>query len=335
VATWPAPVELIGSVVGDPSGAWVVSWRKLSGPGTVQFGLPNNLFSTATFSHPGQYILQLTASDGQSFARDDVVVEVLHAGPVASNVVVIASDARTIVFGFTTDSPAVGSVEYGTTSLLGSRSDGNVLTNTHVIALTNLEPATNYLVRFRAVDKTGNESFTETMTASTPPVTILSWQAEDGVLTFPMAMGASVTASNGAYISSLFSDLGSVTYAIEVPTASRYHAWCRLWTPVADFGSFYAVLDGEPNFAFDSRGFDWLNEWRWMPVNDPVIGRWMPNLNAGLHQLALRTREEGVLLDQFILCNDPTWIPGDSSLAVLAQAFAEWTKAAVSPHGTR
>jgi hypothetical protein len=334
LATWPSPVELVGSVAGESSEPWLVNWRKLSGPGTVQFSPPNSLVSISTFSHSGRYVLQLTAGDGQRFERDDVVVEVLHAsGPVVSNIVVIAADARTLVFGFTSDAPALGSVEYGTTSLLGATANGNVLTNQHVVALTNLQPAASYLVRFRAVDKTGNESFTETMTASTPPVTILSWQAEAGALTFPMAVGASGTASNGAYVSSLFNELGSVTYSFEVPVPSQYHAWCRLWTPVAGFGSFYATLDGQAKFAFDAGGFDWVNGWRWIPVNDPASGWWLPNLNAGIHQLVLRTRQAGVLLDQFILSNDPTWMPGGSSFAVLGlQAFAEWTEAAGSPH---
>ncbi len=52
------------------------AWQKISGPGTVSFSAANTLQPTATFSDPGIYVLQLTVSDSELAATDDVVVTV-------------------------------------------------------------------------------------------------------------------------------------------------------------------------------------------------------------------------------------------------------------------
>jgi hypothetical protein len=66
---WPAPANLAGTVNDDgqpnPPAAVTTTWSRLSGPGTVAFGNANAPSTTATFSAPGSYALQLAASDGQ------------------------------------------------------------------------------------------------------------------------------------------------------------------------------------------------------------------------------------------------------------------------------
>jgi len=66
---WPAAASLSGTVSDDgnpnPPGLVAVSWSQLSGPGVVAFGNANALATSATFSLPGVYLLQLAASDGQ------------------------------------------------------------------------------------------------------------------------------------------------------------------------------------------------------------------------------------------------------------------------------
>ncbi|HJQ24187.1 MAG TPA: PKD domain-containing protein, partial [Blastocatellia bacterium] len=51
-------------------------WSVVSGPGTVTFGSPNQLVTTAAFSADGLYLLRLTVSDSQLSTTDDVVVKV-------------------------------------------------------------------------------------------------------------------------------------------------------------------------------------------------------------------------------------------------------------------
>lgn len=82
------PLTLNGSASDDglpnPRGYLTYSWTKQSGPGTVTFGSPTALVTTATFSLKGTYVLRLTAEDeipakGGLSAYDDVVVSVNQA----------------------------------------------------------------------------------------------------------------------------------------------------------------------------------------------------------------------------------------------------------------
>ena len=59
--------------------AITVHWSKLTGPGTVTFGDPNSIDTTATFSALGAYNLRLTASDGQISSHDDITIKVMPA----------------------------------------------------------------------------------------------------------------------------------------------------------------------------------------------------------------------------------------------------------------
>jgi beta-galactosidase len=66
---WPANASLDGTVADDgkpnPPGVVTTTWSEVSGPGTVAFGNTNALSTTAGFSAPGAYVLQLAANDGQ------------------------------------------------------------------------------------------------------------------------------------------------------------------------------------------------------------------------------------------------------------------------------
>ena len=80
----PAGASLDGTVTDDgrpnPPGAVTTTWEKVSGFGTVTFGNPNAVDTTASFSVDGTYVLRLTASDGQSTTADDVTVLVRPEG---------------------------------------------------------------------------------------------------------------------------------------------------------------------------------------------------------------------------------------------------------------
>src|SRR6266516_3620799 len=78
--TLPSAANLNAVVTDDslPRGSSVsVIWSKVSGPGTVTFDNPNSVLTTASFSAAGTYVLQLTASDSQLSASDDLVVTVI------------------------------------------------------------------------------------------------------------------------------------------------------------------------------------------------------------------------------------------------------------------
>ncbi len=76
----PASANLAGTVSDDglpnPPAAVTVTWRKVTGPGTVTFGNPNTTNTTAGFNLPGVYVLSLTASDGALSSSNVVTVTV-------------------------------------------------------------------------------------------------------------------------------------------------------------------------------------------------------------------------------------------------------------------
>jgi hypothetical protein len=83
--TLPNSANLDGTVSDDglptPPGAVTTTWSKASGPGTVTFGNPNAVDTTASFSEPGPYLLQLTADDGQKASSADMAILVNPQSP--------------------------------------------------------------------------------------------------------------------------------------------------------------------------------------------------------------------------------------------------------------
>ena len=78
--TLPNSANLAGTATDDglpnPPGTLSTTWSKASGPGTVTFGDPSALSTTATFSAAGPYVLRLTADDSALQTSDDLTVTV-------------------------------------------------------------------------------------------------------------------------------------------------------------------------------------------------------------------------------------------------------------------
>jgi CARDB len=76
----PSNANLDGTVTDDglpnPPGTVTNTWSKVSGPGTVTFGNPNAVDTTASFSAAGSYVLRLTANDSALSTSDDVNITV-------------------------------------------------------------------------------------------------------------------------------------------------------------------------------------------------------------------------------------------------------------------
>jgi RHS repeat-associated protein len=98
--TYPvATASLSGSATDDgyPVGSSLsILWSKVSGPGTVTFANPAQPNTTATFSLPGNYILRLSASDGQY--TSSATLRVTFAAPVGGGISVNAGPDQVIVF---------------------------------------------------------------------------------------------------------------------------------------------------------------------------------------------------------------------------------------------
>ncbi len=92
-----ASVSLNGNAADDglPFGnTLVTAWSKLAGPGTVTFGQPSLPATQATFSLPGIYVLQLSASDGQYTSIGTTRVNFI--GPPGGAITVDAGPSQTI-----------------------------------------------------------------------------------------------------------------------------------------------------------------------------------------------------------------------------------------------
>ncbi|MBI3462469.1 MAG: PKD domain-containing protein, partial [Planctomycetes bacterium] len=62
--------------VGSSPSGLATTWTQVSGPATVSFGNPSDRNSTVSFSKPGNYVLQLSATDGVLTASDTVTITV-------------------------------------------------------------------------------------------------------------------------------------------------------------------------------------------------------------------------------------------------------------------
>ena len=86
IILWPSnQVTLKGVATDDglPNGTLTETWSEASGPGTVTFGDSAVTNTTATFSAPGVYVLQLTASDGAASTTAQVTIT-LNQPPIVS-----------------------------------------------------------------------------------------------------------------------------------------------------------------------------------------------------------------------------------------------------------
>ena len=77
----PAAANLNGSASGG-SGPFTCTWSQVSGPGTATFADPSVAVTTATFSAPGIYVLQLAVTDGLVTGTGTVTINVDPPGTV-------------------------------------------------------------------------------------------------------------------------------------------------------------------------------------------------------------------------------------------------------------
>jgi hypothetical protein len=107
---WPSAASLSGTATGKVVNT---AWSEISGPGVVAFGNAGALATTASFSEPGAYQLQLAASDGQAATVASLIVTA--APPVISisqnsNAIQLSwpSNADNWMLQYQSNPPAIG-----------------------------------------------------------------------------------------------------------------------------------------------------------------------------------------------------------------------------------
>jgi RHS repeat-associated protein len=106
LAPGEAPVSATVTDDGLPAGsALSLSWAKVSGPGAVSFTNPGAANTTAHFTLPGEYVLRLTAQDGELSGSDEIAVtaETNNAPVVNAGADRTITTATTVLPGTATD----------------------------------------------------------------------------------------------------------------------------------------------------------------------------------------------------------------------------------------
>jgi len=121
--TLPDGASLNGTVSDDglpnPPATVTTIWSQQSGSGTVTFGDPNAIDTTASFSAAGRYVLRLTADDGELTAYDELTVTVHEEGSVNS------VDVRVTTSADDAEESATGNVDLTSSDLELVYSGGN------------------------------------------------------------------------------------------------------------------------------------------------------------------------------------------------------------------
>ncbi len=170
--TLPDSATLDGTVTDDglPSNTLVITWTKLSGPGNVTFADANAVDTTASFSLPGEYVLNLTAYDGALTESDSIAISVAPLPNTAP--VVNAGPDQNITLP-------------GSATLDGTVTDDGSPTSTITTTWSKLSgPGTVTFANANAVDTTASFSL--------PGEYVLRLTATDGALTASDSVAVSV-----------------------------------------------------------------------------------------------------------------------------------------------
>lgn len=166
----PNSLQLSGSVTdsGLQSGQTIsTTWSKASGTGTVTFANPNQVATTASFSGPGVYVLQLNATDPDEGGSAQIAVTVdpepssaqgwigspLNGATVSGIVPITVASGETLQSGTLTYYPANN--PQSVTVLNGSTTGSGQIGTLDTTTLANGQ----YWITLQATDSNGNSSY--------------------------------------------------------------------------------------------------------------------------------------------------------------------------------
>jgi hypothetical protein len=126
-----------------------------------------------------------------------------------------------------------------------------------------------------------------------------------------MTKATSSVASGGAYIhiplqrphgtkEGVPIDQGRTSYKIKVPAKGKYRFWGRAHWHDGCGNSFFLKVGNKPVVVFGQNGT--YGRWHW--VRGPLL-----DLDAGVVTIVIQNREDGSMLDQFMLISDQRYVP--------------------------
>ncbi len=282
---------------------------------------------TPALNQTGTSTITVTVSDGSLTASDTFVLTVNATANTAPTISSIA-DLSTSLNTATAPIPfTVGDAQTAAGSLLLSLTSSNPT----LVPVANIvfggSGANRTVTATPALNQTGTSTITVTVSdgsltasksfvltvnpaGSFTPV-YLTLEAESATLVAPMAISSDPNASAGQYIAPTANDSGTATFTINIPVAGNYKVWCRVLSPNTGQDSFFVSVDGGTEFIYSTViNGGYTSAWQWTFVNADMVNPSVFNFSAGQHSIQLRSREAFTGLDQLLVTNDPSYVPG-------------------------
>ena len=106
---------------------------------------------------------------------------------------------------------------------------------------------------------------------------------------------------------------GRTTIAFDIPDSGKYCFWLRVWWRGGCANSFNVGLDGMPGMKKGAKPHQVTDgsfgNWRWIAVGASAFEPTPIRLKKGKHTLAVTTGEDGSVLDQVLIVDDPEYQP--------------------------
>ncbi|HEY9173042.1 MAG TPA: hypothetical protein VI136_12215, partial [Verrucomicrobiae bacterium] len=191
----------------------------------------------------------------------------------------------------------------------------------------------SYVIRLVVTDGEleSTDELTVVVRQSSPanPVGLLV-EAETGWLSGPMMVSTNSCPAGDSqtvcYISTLTAGQGTASYGFDVQETGRYYLWARVLAGDTADNTFYVSGDGALAGVLNAEAADSVTKaWHWvrLTVGNGTSGGNTPRYTShasqpafvtfdpGVHQLTVSGGGAGVLLDKFIVTNDPNFVPAE------------------------
>ena len=198
-------------------------------PGTFTLAVSATGYSTQTMA--------VTVTAGGTAVAD---VQLERVVPVISGVTVTEFTTTSATITWTTNQPATSSIEYGSTNSYGTAVSDNLMTTSHSLTLTDLQPGANYHYRVTSTNSYGFSSMTADAVLTAPVFTAKTIGEYDNV---------TVMEVTGNY-DAKYADGTSNIVARMVIAREFFRTHDDIYDTLAIFSNFnYAMLDA------NTRGF--------------------------------------------------------------------------------
>ena len=291
--------------------------------GNVTSNTVSGLTETKTYSF---YVVAYNASAVESVPSNliNYTVPNVNTAPTISNIADLSTSQNTatapIAFAVGDAQTAAGSL-----TVTGASSNPTLVPTANIVfggsganRTVTITPALNQTgtatitVTVSDGSLTASKSFMLTVTSAGPFTPVyLAIEAESATLVSPMAISTDQNASGGKYIASTADELGTATFAIDIPVAGDYVVWCNVVWTGRGTDSTYVSVDGGAEDIYTTIDGPWSTAWQWTVVNGFNAGgaTRVFSLSPGRHNLVFRSREANTALDQLLVTNDRSYVP--------------------------